>query len=1045
VSGSPGRTPDDPRSFRWTVDPPARRPGDGPIDIRGLAADLAGEIEGEVLFDAGERALYATDASNYRQVPIGVVRPRHAGDVEAAVAVCRRHGAPLLGRGGGTSLAGQCCNAAVVLDLSRHMHRILEVDPERRLARVEPGVILDHLRHRTEPLGLTFGPDPATHDRCTLGGMIGNDSCGVHSVMAGRTIHNVRALDVLTYDGTRMRLGATGEPERRRILARGGRPAEIVARLGALAERYGDLVRERFPAIPRRVSGYALDALLPENGFHMARSLVGSEGTCALILEATLELVPWPARRVLLVAGFEDVAAAADAAPELLRLRPAADGAGGLIGLEGFDARLIEDQRRKGIQPEGHTLLPPGTGWLLIELGGATRVEAAEHARQAESLLAHLPGYREGRRIEDPAEQGRLWAVRESGLGATARVPGRAPSWAGWEDSAVAPERMGAYLRDLRRLYDRYGYHGAFYGHFGDGCLHTRIDFDLGSRPGIEAFRSFLDEAADLVIAHGGSLSGEHGDGQARAELLPKLYGEELCRAFSDFKAAWDPDDRMNPGKLARPYPITSNLRLGGPDGPFHPRWEPDTRFAYPGDGGRLSRAVLRCVGVGKCRRTDGGVMCPSYMVTREERHSTRGRARLLFEMLQGEVITDRWRSAEVREALDLCLSCKACRHECPVQVDMATYKAEFLFHHHAGRLRPRIAYATGLVRWWLSLASAVPGVPALVNRIASGRFTGRLLKALGGIAPERPLPALARRPFRKTFRRRRGAPGTGSGADSRPRVVLWPDTFHDHFLPEVLDSAVTVLEAAGFEVVLPPAQPGGRPGGLCCGRPLYDHGFLGLAERTLRTTVAALRDEIRAGTPVVGLEPSCVAVFRDELPNLLPDDPDAHRLSGLTLTLAELLERHADRWREAPLGRAVPSSGSGSGPVLVHAHCHHRAVMGLDADRALWRRLGLDVRVLDAGCCGMAGAFGYDPDKLAVSLACAERGLAPEVRAADEGTPILADGFSCRTQIEQTTGRRPLHLAELLAELLADLPTGFPASRPAGRPPRPPDRHRRA
>ncbi len=1036
----------------WTRQPPTHWTG----DARGLAAELARTLDGEVLFGAGERALYSTDASNYRQLPLGVVRPRHAADVEAAVAACRRFGAPILGRGAGTSLAGQACNLAVVLDFSRHMNRVLEVDPDARLARVEPGAVLDELRRSTEPFGLTFGPDPATHDRCTLGGMIGNNSCGVHSVLAGRTVDNVRALDVLAYDGTRMTAEALDDRRRRRIEAGGGRPAEIVRRLAALATRYGDAVRERFPPIPRRVSGFTLDALLPENGFHLGRSLVGSEGTCALVLEATLELVDWPGHRALLLAGFDDVAAAADAVPGLLVHRiariarhdpadqkPAADAGAGIIGLEGFDERLIEDQRRKQLNPRGHALLPEGAGWLLIELGGPSPEEAADRAERVLRTLASAPGFRASRLLTEAAEQRLLWTVRESGLGATARVPGRKPSWAGWEDSAVAPERMGAYLRELRRLYDRYGYHGAFYGHFGDGCLHTRIDFDLASRDGVRAFRAFLDEAAELVLAHGGSLSGEHGDGQARAELLPKMYGEELCRAFAEVKAIWDPDDRLNPGKVVHPYPLTSNLRLGGSaEGAGHPfpRWEPPTRFRLAGDDGRLSSAVTRCVGVGKCRRTEGGVMCPSYKATREERHSTRGRARLLFEMLQGEAIDDGWRSEEVREALDLCLACKACRRECPVQVDMATYKAEFLSHHYEGRLRPRTAYAVGLVSWWLRIAAAVPGLPRLVNSLSRNRRSARLLEALAGIARERPIPRLAERTFRSRFERshrphrphQQGPPrgdasptvSSGAGrtetAAPRGRVLLWPDTFHDHLRPRVAEAAVAVLEAAGFEVVLPPK-------GLCCGRPLYDQGFLGLAERTLRKTVGALRAEIRAGTPVVGLEPSCIAVFRDELTDLLADDPDARRLSELTVTLAELLEQRAGDWAPPGATDAIGKSGAaedaeGGGPArraLVHGHCHHRAVMTLDADRALLGRLGIDAEVLDSGCCGMAGAFGYEPDKLAVSLACAEEVLAPAVRSAPAETIVLADGFSCRTQIEQTTGREPLHLAELLEALL--------------------------
>jgi Fe-S oxidoreductase len=532
------------------------------------------------------------------------------------------------------------------------------------------------------------------------------------------------------------------------------------------------------------------------------------------------------------------------------------------------------------------------------------------------------------------------------------------------------------------------------------------------------------------VIAHGGSLSGEHGDGQARAELLPKMYGEELCRAFAEFKAAWDPDDLLNPGKVVRPYPMASNLRLGGrldgdPDGPSRPfpRWEPPTRFALAGDDGKLSAAVTRCVGVGRCRRTEGGTMCPSYKATREERHSTRGRARLLFEMLQGEAIDDGWRSEEVREALDLCLACKACRRECPVQVDMATYKAEFLSHHYAGRLRPRAAYALGLASRWLRLAAAVPGLPRLANALTTtsgmGRWTAPLLKALAGIAPERPIPRLAERTFRT--RHKASQRGTRRGARQldaarqleetapRGRVLLWPDTFHDHLLPEVAEAAVTVLEAAGFEVALPPK-------GLCCGRPLYDQGFLGLAERTLRKTVGALRDEIRAGTPVVGLEPSCIAVFRDELTGLVPDDPDARRLAELTVTLAELLEQRAGDWTP-PRGRS--SGGSPPPRALVHGHCHHAAVMTLAADRALLARCGVEAEVLDSGCCGMAGSFGYEAEHVDLSRQMAERRLLPAVRAAGPDTRIAAAGVSCRQQLAFGSNRRAFHPAEILAAAL--------------------------
>jgi FAD/FMN-containing dehydrogenase/Fe-S oxidoreductase len=967
-----------PYPFRWTTNPPRDWPG----DARGLAEALTRALGPEVGFSAGDRALYATDASNYRQVPIGVVRPRDAGDVEAALALCREHGAPVLGRGGGTSLAGQCCNVAVVLDFSRHMNRVLEIDPDRRLARVEPGAVLDDLRRETWKLGLTFGPDPATHASCTFGGMIGNNSCGVHSVMAGKTVDNVRELEVLTWDGARMRVGRTDDAELARVLAAGGRKGEIYRALLGIRDRYGDQVRERFPDIPRRVSGYNLDELLPERGFDVARSLVGSEGTLALTLEATVELVPWPAERVLLVAAFDDVYAAADAVPAALEAGP--------IGLEGIDDRLVADERRKGMFPRALRLLPEGGGWLLIEMGGATRAEAADRAKRAQAGLAGAAGFREGRLLVDPLDQAGLWQVRESGLGATARVPGRPDAWEGWEDSAVPPERMGAYLRDLRWLYDRFGYEGSFYGHFGDGCLHTRTTFDLASTPGVAAFRAFVEEAAALAVAYGGSISGEHGDGQARGELLPLQFGPELCRAFAEVKAVWDPENRMNPGKVVAPYPLDAELRLGAGYRP----WEPATRFRYPEDDFRFSRAALRCVGVGKCRRSEGGVMCPSYQATREERHSTRGRARLLFEMLRGETIADGWRSEAVHDALDLCLSCKACKSECPVQVDMATYKAEFLYHHYRRRLRPRAAYAMGLIHWWARAASKTP---RLANAVAGNRLTGGLLKALGGIAPERRLPAFAPQTFRQWFQAERGRTDTRPAAGRR--VLLFPDTFNDHFRPETARAAVEVLEAAGFEVAIPPRR-------LCCGRPLYDFGMLDLAERQLRQILETLRDDLRAGTPVLVLEPSCAATFRDELPNLLPGDEDARRLAEQTHTLAELLTRHGTGF-ELPRLQAR---------ALVQPHCHHRSVMGVDADEAVLDRLGLDHRLLDAGCCGMAGAFGYERgEKYRVSMACAERALLPEVRKADADTLILADGFSCRTQIETATSRSTVHLAELL------------------------------
>ena len=951
------------------------------LETRELAAALRKAVHGEVRFDDGSRALYSTDSSNYRQVPIGVVVPTGVTDVLEALAVCRRFDAPVLARGGGTSLAGQCCNVAVVFDMSKLMNRVLEIDPAGKTARVQPGTVLDTLRSEAQRHGLTFGPDPATHRHCTLGGMIGNNSCGVHSVMAGKTDDNVVALDIVTYDGARLTVGPTPPAALARAIAEGGRRGEIYARLKTLAERHAPEIRKKFPDIPRRVSGYNLPHLLPENGFDVARALVGSESTCVLVLEATVRLVWSPPERALAVLGFTDIAAAADAVPGVLEFGP--------IGLEAIDDLLVEDMRRIGLHIESLKLLPQGRGWLFVEFGGATPEESQEKARRMAAGVGRGPDAPAVRIFSDRVEQGRIWRIRESSLGATAHVPGKPLTWEGWEDSAVPPARLGAYLRDLRRLLDRYGYRGDFYGHFGQGCLHTRTDFDFQSAPGIAKFRAFVNDAADLVLSYGGSLSGEHGDGQSRAELLPKMFGPELMDAFREFKRIWDPGGRMNPGKVVDAYRMDENLRLAARKASP----EPDTRFRFPEDGGSFRLAALRCVGVGDCRRLEGGTMCPSFMVTREEEHSTRGRARLLFEMLEGETLTGGWKNESVRGALDLCLACKGCKSDCPVHVDMATYKAEFLSHYYRGRLRPASAYAMGLVFRWLRMASAAPG---LVNFLAQAPGISSVVKALGGIARDRRIPRLAPRTFRSSFTKREGQ--SPAKREARSRVILWPDTFNDHFHPETAHAAVEVLEAAGFAVEIPRAR-------LCCGRPLYDYGFLDLAVRMLRRIVDALRGEIRAGTPIVVLEPSCAAVFRDELPALFPGDQDALRLSAQTFLLSEILEKKAPDFRFPPVARRA----------LVQGHCHHKAVFGMNEEEQVLKKLGVDIEVLDAGCCGMAGSFGFEKEHYDLSVKVGERALLPAVRRAAADTLIVADGFSCREQISQLAGREALHLADVI------------------------------
>ena len=948
------------------------------IDRRALKRALSDAVAGEVRFDLATRAIYSHDSSNYRQPPLGVVIPRDADDVVATVRACHEHGAPVLPRGCGTSLSGETANVAVVIDTSKYMREIIEIDPERRVARVQPGVIRDQLSDLTEERhNLTFAPDTSTHEYATFGGMIGNNSCGVHSVMAGRTADNVEELEIVTYDGLRMRVGPTSEEELEAIVAEGGRRGEIYSAMRDLRDRYADLVRRRYPDIPRRVSGYNLDELLEEKGFNVARALVGSEGTLATILEATVRLVPFPPSRSLLVLGYPSVFEAADHVPEILECGP--------TGLEGIDSRLIDDMLGKGQHTSEVPLLPDGDGWLLVEFGGENKDQSDGAAEECMKRLDKGGNAPEMRLFDDPAEEQRLWAVREAGLGATSYVPGERDHWPGWEDAAVPPERLGEYLREFRALLDRYQYRAALYGHFGDGCVHCRINFDLTSAGGLRTWRRFLDEAADLVVSFGGSLSGEHGDGQQRAELLPKMYGPELVGAFEEMKRIWDPGNRMNPHKIVDPYPILSNMKLGTGYSPP----EVETHFAFGEDGGSFAHAALRCVGAGKCRDASSGTMCPSFMATKDEEHTTRGRARILYEMLEGDTITDGFRSEEVKGALDLCLSCKGCKGDCPVSVDMATYKAEFLSHHYKGRLRPVHAYTMGLIMLHARVAQLAP---RLANLLTHAPGISAALKRAGGLSAGREVPRFAHQTFKAWFEQR-GAVNPGGDP-----VVLFPDTFNNFLHPETMKAAVRVLEAAGFRVLVP-AQA------LCCGRPLYDYGMLDTAKLFWRRMLDTLAPHIRAGTPLVGIEPSCVAAFRDELPNLMPDDEDAKRLSLQSLTLAELLCRHAPDWQPPRL----------QARALVHGHCHQKATIGMDAESELYGKMGLEFEVLDSGCCGLAGSFGFEREHDEISRQIGEQRLMPIVREANEETILVADGFSCKTQIEQMTERRALHTAQLI------------------------------
>ncbi|HJT81564.1 MAG TPA: FAD-linked oxidase C-terminal domain-containing protein, partial [Chthoniobacterales bacterium] len=790
----------------------------------------------------------------------------------------------------------------------------------------------------------------------------------------------------------RMRVRATTEDELESIIRNGGPRAEIYRQLKDLRDKYAPLIRERYPKIPRRVSGYNLDDLLPENGFHVARALAGTEGTCVTILEATLHLIPFSKAHSLIVLGYPDVFAAGDHCPEIMKYKP--------TGLEGLDHELVSFMTKHHLHTQDLELLPNGRAWLLVEFGGENKEESDEKARAVMAALKKEKNPPSMKLFDDPRQEEKLWTVRESGLGATAFVPGSRDTWPGWEDSAVSPDRIGDYLRDLKKLFHRYQYKASVYGHFGQGLVHCRIPFDLVTRDGISKFRSFLDDAANLVVSYGGSLSGEHGDGQARAALLPKMYGAELVQAFHEFKSIWDPDGKMNPGKVVDPNSPTADLRLGQNYDPPQPK----TYFKYPNDHGSFARATLRCVGVGKCRRESGGTMCPSYMVTREEEHATRGRAHLLFEMLRGEVIgKNGWRDENVKNALDLCLACKGCKGDCPVSVDMATYKAEFLAHYYKGRLRPIHAYAFGLIAIWSRLASLMPGV---TNFFSQAPIFSDVMKLAIGVAPQRRLPPFADYTFKDWFRRRASAPN-----ESKPPVILWPDTFNNYFHPRTAQAAVEVLEAAGFRVIVPRQD-------LCCGRPLYDYGMLDTARRWLRQILKALRPEIQNDIPLVGLEPSCLATFRDELTNLFPNDEDAKRLAGNSFLLSEFLEKHAGDFQYPTLHRKA----------LVHGHCHHKSVMKMKDEIAILDKLGLDYEIPETGCCGMAGAFGFEKEHYDVSIKCGERVLLPAARDASKHTLLIADGFSCREQIRQTTDRTPLHLSEVLRiGLRGDSPGEYP------------------
>ncbi|WP_110972742.1 FAD-binding and (Fe-S)-binding domain-containing protein [Pseudomonas huaxiensis] len=960
-----------------------------PFDLNlllNLRSKLEAQTSAEVRFDAATRAIYASEASNYRQLPIGIVIPKSVDDIVATVRLCKEAGLPILPRGAGTSMCGQAVNAALVIDASKYLHSIHEIDPARRLARVEPGVICDQLKGEAAKVGLTFGPDPATHSRCTLGGMIGNNSCGAHSVMAGKTVENVERLEILTYDGARFWVGPTDDATYQEHINAGGRRAEIVRSLKALVDRNEEQIRQGFPKLKRRVSGYNLDQLLPENGFNIARALVGVEGTCVTVLQAETILVKNPTHRVLVVLGYEEIYYAADSVPQLLPLNP--------IAMEGLDDGIIEGLKVRGMKLADIAELPAGNAWLMIEFGALSTEEAVAFAQKAVDIAPELPGRPSVRLVTDAGLMNQIWTIRETGASATSLGldPNEPDPVVGWEDAAVEPEHLGKYLREFKAMVSSYGYKTNLYGHFGDGCIHSRITFDLKSQDGLDNWRAFLDEAAHLVVRYGGSLSGEHGDGQAKGEYLRIMYSDEIMNAFADFKAIWDPLNKMNPGKLIHAMPVDANLRMG----PDYERRDVPSQFTYDarlGDKG-LARETERCIGMGKCRSLDGGTMCPSFRATREEKYSTRGRARLFFELLKGDVIEDAWQNEEVKDSLDLCLSCKGCKTDCPTNVNIARYKTEFLNRYYSEKRRPVMDAMIGRIGEWLPHATKL----SPVLNYAMGNSLVRTAGAYMGLAREAKFPKIASKSFRASATAKRILKSEGSSAGTD--VLLWVDSFNNGFTPKVLEAGVTVLEALGFTVKLMKRH-------VCCGRPYYDVGMIDQAKSNLEQILDQLEPVLDEGLPVIVLEPSCLSVFRDEMPGLFPADPRAKRLEKSIMTLSEFIK---GRGLELP---AIDED------VRIHGHCHQKSCGGMGGEQGVLEKLGGKGQVIAAGCCGVAGAYAYHSKTAPIAKIIGEQEFKPHLDKIPLDAAVVADGFSCRGQIRNVSGREPMHLAEYLAKIL--------------------------
>ena len=946
------------------------------------------DIEGRCDFSDAGIALYTSDASNYRQVPLGVVFPKTIDDIITTTSICRELKLPVLMRGAGTSQNGQTVNEAIILDCSQHMNRVLDIDIEKRTALVEPGIVCDALKSHAEQHGLTWGPDPATHSRCTLGGMIGNNSCGPRSMLAGKTVENVLELEILTADGARFWVGPTTDEAFDKIVASGGRQAEIYLELSAIADDYANLIRDRYPDIKRRVSGYNLDQLLPENNFNVARALVGSEGTCVSILQARLNLIENPKHKRLIVLGFEDIFIAGDSVPEIMPFKP--------IAMEGLDWTIIGGLIDRNLRQAEVAMLPEGRAWILVELAADNTADLEQQCERFIKAMGISVKVQSVLEVTDPAIITGIWSIREQGASATAMSlnPEDPNPIIGWEDTAVDPLQLGDYLREFSALVKRYGYTTSLYGHFGDGCIHARIDFDTRSSAGVDHWRKFSEEIARLVVRFGGSLSGEHGDGQAKAEFLPIMFGPELMHAFKRFKSAWDPESRMNPGKLIDAYKMDENLRYG----PDYKIPVVETTLHFQEDAGGFGHTTERCIGMGKCRAKTGA-MCPSYQATGEERYSTRGRAHLLHELVRGELITDGWNNKDIVESLEHCLSCKACKTECPTQVDIASYKAEFMEKHYANNKRPLHHYP---------LAHIGTLLPKMARFSTIGNFlqrgpTGKLLKKLLQIDNNKSLPVLAAKPFTSWASQHANIQDDHFyyfGDANHPKVVLWADSVNNHYRPQLLNSSVSVLLKTNHCVAVAKQH-------FCCGRPLYEYGYLKQAALQLTSILKGFHKHLPDTASIIVLEPSCLSVFKDELLRQFPTNDNATDLCQRAMTLTGFLSRsNIEPARQLPHG-------------VLHLHCHDKSMATSSGERVWMIKCFEQISEPESGCCGMAGTYGIKPKTRTIGQWLYNQRLAPAIENSPAGAIIVANGFSCAKQITDHSKQAPLHPVEILEQCL--------------------------